>query len=98
MAKKKRITPKKKCPACGTEVAIATKTCPQCQAIFPAKAKPGRKKKGRPPGTTVKLGRPPGSGVKPGSDLDSAIRFVEQTGGLKAAKAAIARIEQIKNL
>ena len=57
------------------------------------KAKP--KKRGRPKGSTSKsVGRP----AKSSDSLDVAIKFVEQSGGLKAAKAAIEKIEKIKSL
>jgi hypothetical protein len=56
-------------------------------------AKP--KKRGRPKGSPSKsVGRP---AATIGS-LDAAIKFVEQSGGLKSAKAAIETIERIKGL
>ncbi|MEO8497406.1 MAG: hypothetical protein ABI614_20235 [Planctomycetota bacterium] len=56
-------------------------------------AKP--KKRGRPKGSTNKgVDRP----AKPADSLDAAIAFVEQSGGLKAAKAAMEQIERIKSL
>ena len=56
-----------------------------------AKSKEG----GRPTNATGKsVGRPANSS----DSLDAAIKFVEQSGGLKGAKAAIEKIERIKNL
>ena len=56
-------------------------------------AKP--KKRGRPKGSPSKsVGQP----AKTTDSLDAAIKFVEQCGGLKAAKAAIEKIERIKSL
>ena len=53
------------------------------------------KKRGRPKGSTSKsVGRP----AKSTDSLDAAIKFVEQSGGLKSAKAAIEKIERIKSL
>ena len=56
-------------------------------------AKP--KKRGRPKGSPSKsVGRPAATT----DTLDAALKFVEQCGGLKAAKAAIEKIERIKSL
>ena len=56
-----------------------------------AKRKKRRGRKGSP-GKSV--GRPAATT----DSLDAAIKFVEQSGGLKAAKAAIDKIERIKGL
>jgi hypothetical protein len=56
-------------------------------------AKPRRR--GRPKGSPGKsVGRPAATT----DNLDAAIKFVEQSGGLKAAKAAIEKIDRIKSL
>ena len=56
-------------------------------------AKP--KKRRRPKASTSKsVGRP----ATTTDLLDAAIKFIEQSGGLGAAKAAIEKIERIKNL
>ena len=57
------------------------------------KAKP--KKRGRRKGATTKKAVRP---AKSTDSLDAAIKFVEQSGGLKAAKVAIEKIERIKSL
>ena len=53
------------------------------------------KKQGRPKGTVSKSVGQPAAAT---DTLDAAIKFVEQCGGLKAAKAAMEKIERIKNL
>ena len=54
-----------------------------------------RKKRRRRKGSLSKsVGRPAATA----DSLDAAIKFVEQSGGLKAAKAAIDKIERIKGL
>ncbi len=56
-------------------------------------AKP--KKPGRPKGSASKsVGRP----AIATDSLNAAIKFIEQSGGLKAAKAAMDQIERIKSL
>jgi hypothetical protein len=53
------------------------------------------KERRRPKGSTSKsVGRP----ATTTDSLDAAIKFIEQSGGLEAAKAAIEKIERIKNL
>jgi len=56
-------------------------------------AKP--KKRGRPKGSPNKSVDRPAATT---DTLDAAIKFVEQCGGLKDAKAAIEKIERIKGL
>jgi hypothetical protein len=53
------------------------------------------KERRQPKGSTSKsVGRP----ATTTDSLDAAIKFIEQSGGLGAAKAAIEKIERIKNL
>lgn len=63
-------------------------------------AKP--KRRGRPPGTTKAAKKTTRKTAAPSvassGSLDAAIKFVQQSGGLKAAKQAIEKIEQIKSL
>lgn len=87
MAKKKARAPQKPCVGCGKSIAAATKTCPHCGAIN-VKKKAAKKR-------ATKKTVAPAAKIDP---LDSAIKFVEQSGGLKAAKAAIEKIERIKSL
>lgn len=91
MAKKKKAAPQKKCVGCGRSIAAATKTCKHCGAINTSKKKKTVRKK---PAAT-KAGRPASAAA---DSLDAAIKFVEQSGGLRAAKAAIDKIERIKSL
>lgn len=56
------------------------------------------KKRGRPKRATSKSEGQPGQPAKTTDSLDAAIKFVEQSGGLKGAKAAIEKIERIKSL
>jgi CBS domain-containing protein len=51
-------------------------------------------KKRRRKGAAKSPGRPAATA----DTLDAAVKFVEQSGGLKAAKAAIEKIERIKSL
>ena len=86
MAKKKKAGPQKACVGCGKSIAAATRTCPHCGATT-VKKKASRKRATR--------SKAPAKAVDP---LNAAIKFVEQSGGFKAAKAAIDQIERIKNL
>ena len=52
-------------------------------------------KKRRPKGSTRKSVGRPATITDP---LDAAIKFIEQSGGLKAAKIAMEKIERIKSL
>jgi len=61
------------------------------KGMMNAKPKKRRRRKGSP---STNVGRP----VATTDALDAAIKFVEQCGGLKAAKAAIEKIERIKSL
>lgn len=49
-------------------------------------------------GATASTGAAVGRPATAVDSLDAAIKFVEQSGGLKAAKAAIEKIERIKSL
>ena len=49
-------------------------------------------------GATASTGNTVGRPATAVDSLDAAIKFVEQSGGLKAAKAAIEKIERIKSL
>jgi len=49
-------------------------------------------------GATASTGNTVGRPATATNSLDAAIKFVEQSGGLKAAKAAIEKIERIKSL
>jgi hypothetical protein len=49
-------------------------------------------------GATASTGNTVGRPATATNSLDAAIKFIEQSGGLKAAKAAIEKIERIKSL
>jgi CBS domain-containing protein len=61
------------------------------KGIMKAKPKKRRRPKGSPSQSVVRT-------AAITDTLDAAIKFVEQCGGLKAAKAAIEKIERIKSL
>lgn len=85
MAKKKakRAAPTRACESCKTPYHPRSKACPKCGAANPTIG-PRRFSKGR-------------RGANAGS-LDAAIEFVEQAGGFRAARAALEKIERIKDL
>ena len=95
MAKKKRKAPTKKCVGCDKQIAAATRNCPHCQAVN--ESKNAKKKAGRRKG--AKKQTAPAAASRNGSDgLELAIKFVEQVGSFRSAKAALAKIEKIKSL
>ncbi|MBI2480492.1 MAG: hypothetical protein HYV60_18255 [Planctomycetia bacterium] len=61
------------------------------KGLMNAKRKKRRRRKGS---TSKRVGRPAATT----DTLDAAIKFVEQCGGLKAARVAIEKIERIKSL
>ena len=90
MGKKKRGAPEMACRKCGRGYHPRRKECPHCGA-----AKPGTPK--RRASKSMAPAKKRGAS-KPVDSLEIAIKFVEQTGGLKAAKAALEEIERIKQL
>lgn len=82
--------PARQCKNCGKWYHPRMKACPACGATNPkAKGKKKRKKAGRKAAPAVAAATNP---------IDSAIRFIETVGGLPAARKALERIEQIRNL
>jgi uncharacterized OB-fold protein len=91
MAKKKaRKAPTRTCESCGAAYHPRKSSCPKCGAANPTA---GRRK-------AVKraAARKKGARVATVDTLGAAVSFVSKVGGLKNAKAAIARIEEIKGL
>lgn len=84
MAKKKtkRAAPTRACEKCGTPYHPRSKACPKCGA----------------PNPTIGPRRLGPKGRGGSAPLDAAIEFVEQAGGFRAARAALEKIERIKDL
>jgi Rubredoxin-like zinc ribbon domain (DUF35_N) len=81
--KAKRKGPKRACESCGALYHPRAKACPKCGAANPVFE-----------GTRWKRGGKAGDA----SPLEAAVEFVEQAGSIKAARAAMDRIEQIRGL
>lgn len=91
MAKKKaRKAPTRTCEACGAAYHPRKSTCPKCGAANPTAGRTTRRKR-----VTARKKGARGGTV---DTLDAAVSFVTKVGGLKNAKSAIARIEEIKGL
>ena len=88
MAKKKakRAAPTRACEACSTPYHPRSKACPKCGAANPTI---GRRR--------IVPRRGGARGATAGS-IDAAINFVEEAGGFRAARAALEKIERIKEL
>ena len=89
MAKKKskRAAPTRACEACSTPYHPRSKACPKCGAANPTIGQRRIVPRGR--GARGAVG---------GAPLDAAINFVEQAGGFRAARAALEKIERIREL
>ena len=87
MAKKKakRAAPTRACEACQTPYHPRSKACPKCGAANPTIGQ-------------RRIFPRRGRGAMDPGQLDAAINFVEQAGGFRAAKAALEKIERIKEL
>ncbi len=88
MAKKKskRVAPTRACEACATPYHPRSKACPKCGAANPTI---GQRR------ISPRRGARGAGGAE---QIDAAINFVEQAGGFRAAKAALDKIERIKEL
>lgn len=95
---KKKAAPARKCESCGKSYHPRKAACPHCGAANPragtkksVKKKRVAKKKAKRQIASKKT-----SGSK--DPLEAAIQFVEQAGGFKQAKDALATIEKIRSL
>lgn len=81
--KAKRAAPTRACEACKTPYHPRSKACPKCGAANPTIGRPAKRG---------------GRGGASGDQIDAAINFVEQAGSFRAARAALDKIERIKEL
>ena len=96
MAKKKskRAAPTRKCESCGAAYHPRRKECPKCGAANPTAGRPGKRRKKKVARKVAAVRR----GSRGNHSLDAAIRFVEESGSLAAATAALETIRKIKTL
>ena len=83
MAKKKHVAPSRACESCSTQYHPRSKACPKCGKANPKIDLARRERK---------------KVVAHGGAIDEAIRFVEESGGLRDAVAAMRKVEEIQAL
>ena len=87
--KMKRAAPTRACESCGTSYFPRRKACPKCGAPNPTSG-------GRP--SESRRSQAAAGATPIDAAIQSVEQFVEQCGGLKAAKDALERIERINEL